>query len=387
MKRNYLKVKVVGKHINNYVKWLIKEKIPIINLKKINENELNLIIQYKDYCKLNKYSITYKVTILKTYGIIRIKEFVSQNIIIIISLILSVALLYLLSNCIFSIDIVYNNQKISNLIKKELAEYGIKEYTFKKKYQYIDNVKKEILKKNNNILEWIEIKESGTKYIVKLVERKKETTLQEYNYQSIISNKNAIIKSIKAYNGEKIQSIDQYVKKGDTIISGIMLKPDGTQIYTKAKGQVLGEVWYKVSVEYPLYYKEEQLTGKSKEIVAIQLFDKKIPILPYKKYKQFKSTTTLLLENNLLPIKLVKEKIYEISLKEDIYIEEAAINKAIEESKAKMKNSNDKIVEFNNFIVLKQENQNSKIKLELFISVIEDVTKIIEIKPEQEETN
>lgn len=385
MKKNYLKVKVVGKHINNYVKWLIKEKIPIIEMKKINSSELNLIVYYEDYYKLSKYSITYKITILKKYGVIRIKEFINQNIIILTSLILSVLLLYFLSNCIFSIDIVYNDQKLSNLIKKELAEYDIKEYTFKKKYQYLDEVKKNILKKNNDILEWIEIKESGTKYIIKLVERKKENITKEYEYQSIVSNKNAIIKSIKAYNGEKTQLIDQYVKKDNTIISGIMTKPDGTQIYTKAKGQVLGEVWYKVSIEYPLYYKEEQLTGKSKEIVAIQIFNKKIPILPYKKYKQFKSTTTTILENNIIPIKLIKEKIYELHLEEEIYTEETAVNKAIEISKNKMKNGNDKIIKFNDFMVLKKENQNSKIKLELFISVIEDITKVVEIIQEQEE--
>ena len=50
-----------------------------------------------------------------------------------------------------------------------------------------------------------------------------------------------------------------------------------------------------------------------------------------------------------------------------------------------MKNGNDKIIKFNDFMVLKKENQNSKIKLELFISVIEDITKVVEIIQEQEE--
>ena len=82
---------------------------------------------------------------------------------------------------------------------------------------------------------------------------------------------------------------------------------------------------------------------------------------------------------------MIKEKIYELHLEEDIYTEETAVNKAIEISKNKMKNGNDKIIKFNDFMVLKKENQNSKIKLELFISVIEDITKVVEIIQEQEE--
>ena len=68
MNNNYLKVKVVGRNVNNYIKWLIKQKINIINLKIIKYNELELIIDKKDYNVLSKYSKTYKITILKKYG-------------------------------------------------------------------------------------------------------------------------------------------------------------------------------------------------------------------------------------------------------------------------------------------------------------------------------
>ena len=116
--------------------------------------------------------------------------------------------------------------------------------------------------------QWIEIEESGTKYIVRLVERKKEEKKEEYKYQSIIAKKDATITNIKAYSGEKIKIINQYVKKGEVIISGLLTKPDGTNLYTKAKGIVSGEVWYKVDIEYPLYYQEEKVTGKNKFVIS-----------------------------------------------------------------------------------------------------------------------
>ena len=217
------------------------------------------------------------------------------------------------------------------------------------------------MRDNKDILEWIEIEESGTKYIIKLVERKKETEVKEYTYQSITSSKNAIIKSINAYSGEKIKNINDYVKKGETVISGILIKPNNTNIYTKAKGKILGEVWYKIDIEYPFYYQEEKVTGKSKEIISIQFLNKEIPLFPYKKYKQFRTEWNTILENNIIPLKIVKKKLYEVNIKEEIYTTEEVISKAIEASKKKILESNKKITEINEVQILNKQTLNSKL--------------------------
>lgn len=387
MNNNYILVKIKGKNVDNYVKWLIKSKINIINLNIIKHNELNIIIDYKDYNLLSKYSKTYKITIIKKYGKLRLFDILKNNIVIILCLILSIIFLYYLSNITFSVDVIYNDHEMVNLIKKELAKYGIKKYKRKKSYNYLDKVKEKILDDNKDTLEWLEIEESGTKYIVRLVERKKETKQNEYQYQSIVASKDATIISIKAYSGEKVKQVNEYVKKGNVIISGILTKPDATNIYTKAKGTVLGEVWYKVSVEYPLYYKEERVTGKNKSVISIYFLNKEIPIFPYKKYKQFKRQSKTLIENNIIPFKIAKEKLYEVIIKEDIYTNEEAIQKAIEEAKLKIKENNKNITDIKNVQILNKENLNSKIKINLFVSVIEDITEIIEVKEETNEEN
>ena len=381
---NYIKVKIQGKNIHNYIKWLIKNKIHINALKIINHNELNIVTDYKNYHLLSKYSKTYKITIIKKYGQIRLFDILKNNIVIISSLILSIIFLYILSNVIFSIDIMYNNQEIKELISQELAKYDIKKYRKKKTYLYLSKIKNKILEDNKDTLEWLEIEESGTKYIVRLVERKKEINKQEYVYQSVIAKKNAIIKSIRAYSGEKSKQINEYVKKGDTIISGILTKPNNTNIYTKANGLVIGEVWYKVDVEYPLYYQEEKVTGKSKKVLTMYFLNKEFAIFPYNKYKQLKKQSTLLFEDNFTPFKIAKEKLYEVVIKEDIYTIEQAIDKAIDEAQNKLKESNHNITKINDIKVLSKQNNNSKIKVSLFISVDENITSIIEIKPSEE---
>ena len=379
---NYVLVLINGKHVSNYLKWLIKNKISIIYLKKYTYNELQIIINYKDYSKLTKYSKTYKVTIIKKYGRLRIFDIIKKNIIIISCLILSIFFVYLLSNYIFSIDIIYNNKDIVNLLNKELSKYDIKKYSRKKNYDYLNKVKNDILNNNKDTLEWIEIEEKGTKYIVRVVERKKEKFDDSFLYQSIVAKKDATIVSINALSGEKILTVNQFVKKGDVIISGILTKPDNTKIYKQAKGRVYGEVWYKIDIEYPLYYQEEKLTGKSKKVISFYFFNKEIPVFPYKKYKQFNRKSKIILENNLIPIKITRDKLYEVIIKEDIYTTEEAIQKAKEEAIKKLKGRNSDIVSIKNVQVLSKENQNSKIKLNLFISAIEDITSIKEEIPE-----
>ena len=367
----------------NYINWLIKNKINIVNLQIISSHELRIIIAATDYQTLKGYSKTYSVSILKKYGQLRLFSFIKQNSNIIASLIIAIIFLYFISNYIFKIDIIYNDQEVVSLLKKELAKYDIKVYQKKKSYKDINYVKKQILNNNKDWLEWLEIEEKGTKYVIKLVERKKELTPPSYQYQSIKAKKNAIIKSIIAYSGEKVTDINQYVKTNDVIISGILSKPDGSKFYTKANGQVLGEVWYKIEIEYPMYYQEEKLTGNYKTILSLSFMNHELPIFPYKKYKNFNKHSKILIDSYLIPMKLVKEKIYEVVINESIYTSDTASIKAITLAKEKLKKSNPSITDIKDDKILKRQIIGTKIKLVLFISAIEDITEIKEERGEE----
>ena len=117
----------------------------------------------------------------------------------------------------------------------------------------------------------------------------------------------------------------------------------------------------------------------------INFLNKKFPIFPYSKYKEFKVVSKNIIENNILPIAFTKEKQYEVILKEEIYTYEEAISNAIEVSKKKMLENNNKIVEIKKVNILDKQAIGSKIKLNLFISVEEELTKIVEVKKDEEE--
>ena len=82
-----------------------------------------------------------------------------------------------------------------------------------------------------------------------------------------------------------------------------------------------------------------------------------------------------------MPISLVKEKQYEVNVIDDYYTEEEAIDKAIELSKDKLL-SNDKIIKIKDITTLESISNESKVRLKLFVSVIEDIGIYKEIEEE-----
>ena len=377
-----IKVKVEGRNINNFIKRIIKDNVKIIKHIPISYKEAILIISYEDYLKLKKYKTIYKLRVISKYGKLKIKESLNKNKYLIICIIMGIILLYTLSNIVFNIDVIHSSKEIKNLVYKELKENGINKYIFKKSYEEIEKIEDKILENNKDKIEWIEITENGTSYIVRVEERKIKEDNDDNTSYDIVSTKNAIIYSIEASSGEKVKKVNDYVTKGDIIISGSITKPDGNMIVGTAKGEVYGEVWYVVDVNYPYIYKEEIQTGKVKEVYVINFLGHRISLFDFNKFKTYNVNSKVLLNNNFLPINLVKEKQYELNVIDEYYTEEEAVDKAVELAKEKLM-SNKNIREIKNVTILEENTYSSKIGLKLFISVIENIGEYKEIQMEE----
>ena len=382
-----VKVLIEGKNINNYIKRLIKSKIDIIDLRYLNYNKVEIIIKYSDYLKLKDNRTIYKLKVVEKYGKLKLKDKIKKNYILILSLIIGIFLIIFLSNIIFDIEIIHTNKEIIELIKKELENNGIKKYKLKKSYEELEKIEDKILEDNKTRLEWIEVEVVGTKYIVRIEERKIKENNIDTKYQDIVMRKSGILKKIVATSGEKVKEINTFVSKGDVVIKGAITKPNGDIIYTNARGSIYATVWYTIDVEYPYHYKEEVLTGKSKEVYYIKFLNKRISLFDFNKFNSFHSNPKVIMHNDILPISFVKEKQYEVNVIDEIYTEEQVIDKAIVLAEDRLLSSNSKIESIDEVSVISKENLNSKIKLKLFLSVTEEVSETREIDMEEFKNN
>lgn len=285
----------------------------------------------------------------------------------------------------FEIEIVYNDGEVRDFIKKELKNYGISEKTWKKSYSELMDIKEKILEKNKTRLEWLEIEVSGVRYIVRLEERKLAEEKKVYPKQHVVSKKDAVIKQIQAQNGVVVKNINDYVKKGDILISGSIALNETVKENVAALGKVYGEVWYTVTVDYPLIYEERKETGKKRTTLSIQFLNQNIDLFPFQTFRFFNKKEKVLLKQGWIPITLVKQKQKEVTLISEILTEEEAIKKAILKAKTQMESQLNDKEEIKYEKCLKVERKDSKIEIEVFFTVLEDITDYVEIVELEEE--
>lgn len=379
-----IKIKVTGRNINNFLKRLINNNINIEKVIPISHKEIDLIINYQDLDKVLKLKTIYNIKIIRYYGKLRIIKRIKKDIFILSSLLISLLLIYTLSNIIFKVEVIHSNKNIIKLVTKELEDNGIKKYKFVKNYQEIEKIKNKILEENKDTLEWLEIIREGTKYTIRVEERIINNKPKDNKIYNIVASKNAVIKNIYAESGEKIRSINTYVKKGDIIISSDITLPNNEKISKTASGKVQGEVWYNINIEYPYQYHEIKYTGNKKKVLVLNLLNKRISFFDFHKYKTFNRNIKYIFNNNITPISLIYEDEYETNIINEVYDYNTAREKAITKAKDKMLEKYPNIKDITNIKIIKEEDKKNKISLNLFVTCLEDITEYQEVNNNKE---
>ena len=349
----------------------ILKKLTDINIYYIKTNKDYIIIKIreKDFKKIEKRKTIYKLEILSNNNIkYKIKKL---NKIYISGILFSILVVIFFSNLILNINIITDDNNLKNKVLKELNNNGIKTYFFKKNNNEIETIEKKIKEKLKNNIEWINIENIGTKIIVKLQERKIKTKQEEIRPRNIIAAKNAVIKLIDCQNGEIIATKESYVKKGDLIISGIV-----GENKVAAKGEIYGEVWYKLKIDYPYFFEVDEKTNNKKYNIYISFLNKNITL--FNNFKQSNIKEKLKIDLFPLTIKIVEEN--QIVKGNTFLTPTEAIIKAKEEGRKKILgqlNDNEYIIHEKQ---LKQNLNDSKIELEMFYTVYENITEYEQIK-------
>lgn len=378
--KSKIRVKVTGRKVEYFLKRLMSYKIELLDIKINSYKEVILLIYKRDYERLKQLKSIYELEIVNYEGILKLKQIININKFIIFFSLLGLAILIFLSNVIFKVEVIHNDKSIRTLLIKELANYEIEPKKLKKSFKEIEKIKKKILEKHREKIEWLEIENIGTKYIVKVEERKIIDIKKDYIKQNVVAKKSAIIKKVFAKNGVIVKNVDDYVKAGDVIISGEILLNETIKDTIKAEGEIFGEVWYNIKVEYPYIYSEKKMTGNKNSVYAIKFLNKTLELFNFNKYKDKIIDEEILLNHIFLPISFVKQKQKEIEIIEYVATEEEAINKALEKGRMQIKsqlNDNEYIISEKQ---LKVDIKESKIVLDIFYAVYENITDYMEIK-------
>ncbi len=251
-------------------------------------------------------------------------------------------------------------------IDELLKEKNIKTFTLYKSNNELNKISDEIMQENREFIDFISITRTGMKYIVNIEERIIKDKEEEKERCHIIAKKEGVITKIDAKKGITLVEEGSLVKKGDILISGEIILNEEIKDNTCAKGDIKANVWYKINISYPLT--ETIKTYTKREKVNIKMYNKYFKKMLYEKYDEY----TMFKFRNL---KLVRQKEYKEEVI-NIPIDEAK-EKAIKEAENKLREKLGEI-DIIDKKVLNSSTNNSKIELELFVSVNESIGEIQE---------
>lgn len=379
---NKYRIKIIGKNPRFFLKKLILNKINLYDIRE-KDNNIYLTISESDYKKTLKIKSSYKIKIVNNFGLLKIKYLIEKYKYILLSLFFMIGVIIVLSNMVFQIEVVHQKEELRELVLNDLEEFGLKKYHFKISYNKKEEIKENILNKEREKIEWLEIKNIGTKYIINIEERKINHEVESNKPRDIIAKKDGMILELNVDEGEIIKKKYDYVRKGETIVSGTIMNKDKEVSKVHSKGIINAEVWYKVSVELPKTYHEEIRTNKTYKSLTFKIINKRIP--SNRNNKSYDIEDKVIFENKLFPIGLYIETKHEIKIINKKFnlgnCESEAIKIATSKLEKKLP-SNSSILSKK---VLKKTLKNSTILVEVFFKVKEDITDYKEISPELKE--
>ena len=374
---NIIKLKIKYDNYELFIEKILSNNICYKNLIKF-DNYCILEVDYRNYDKIKK--VFKKFNILKYYGFSGFIKFLKFNYIFIFSIIFSILIIFIMSNVVFKIDIQLNNKEAKELIMEELNKYGIKEYKFKKNFKELKRIKKNIIKTNKDIIDWMEIENVGTKYIVKVNLRIKNENNNEHTISNIIAKKDALIKFVTSASGVILKNKNDYVKKGDIIVTGNIIKGEDTlKGQVPSTGKVYGEVWYLVKTRIPYKYKQYYKTNEEYNHYYIEFFGNKMSLINKYVPKYYKKQNKIIFDKFYIPFKIYKDNYKVYNYKTIKLNKRNSLKLALYESDKKIKSKLNKDEYIISKKVLKKNENSSRIYIEVFYKVFENIALTSEI--------
>lgn len=378
---NYYEVEVKGRKVKRFLDKVFKLNIDVFDIK-YYKDRIVFKVRYDDYIAIKKVNTIYDIRIISTKGVKRINYLIKKYQIFLSFLLLSIFLVIVLSRFIFFIDIETNNKTMKSLIKDELNRHNITLLSYKKSYNDLSKIASDIKNKHKDKIEWIYISNDGVFLRVKFIERIDNNGFNNSDLKDIVASRNGYIRDIYATSGDVVKFRGDYVKAGDVIISGNILRNDNLVARVRASGVVYAEVWYNVKLSTPLKVSKEVKSERGFTSLYIKIFGRKFTVFKFnKKIKSEKDR--VLFESPVGSLHLKSE--FTSSFKEEKVDDDVLVKMLEDEAKSTIES---KLKDKEHILLqktLKKEVKDGKMYVEVFFKVYLDIAKEQDIKEYIEE--
>ena len=305
--RGYYTIVVEGLDTEGFLNYLIRNKIYVYNVNRIEKTKIQFDIDRDNLKKLKKIhrNNKFNIKVKRQTGIPFIAKRIYTYRGMVICAIISLIILMSTSQFVTDVYITAPEGIDKTALREELYIQGVKPGVYKKSIDR-KNVRENIMVKFDEIA-YVSINTKGTNISVNITKKDESQNLQENsNYCNIIATKDGIIEKIVPRSGEAIVQEGDIVRKGDVLVNGAN---------TTALPEVWATTFYEAKKSSNYIDVKNQRTNNKKRVYTISFYDKKYKILRNIKYNDYQienKTYEVKLRDYTFPIKLTVTTFYEV---------------------------------------------------------------------------
>lgn len=282
--------------IASFLNHAHNNNIHVYQLRKVSEYTYTFKTPSSSYKKIIKYYNN--IQIIKKEGIISIIISLLKYKTTLIAMVLSVCFYFALSSRIWSIKIYGDSQQLYSFINESLKKHELYIGGKMKNVDEISKIQSDILYDSYNVIEYLSIKINGCALDVNFKKKRSESETHEFK-GALYAIKDGVIKSFDITSGEKVVKINDYVKKGDLLVSDILLTDYNKEVYVGTYGSVYAYTWYYVTIDEKINY-----AGSESELFANTLLSIKSNI------SQNYTKEEYIFEENVLQFNISNNKLF-----------------------------------------------------------------------------
>lgn len=261
--RGYVEIIVKSRFIERFINICIRRNIYLWDIHRKNEYETNMKMSMRSFHKIRPIAkkTHSRVRICKKGGMPMIFHKYKKRYFFMWGFIVALCFITVMSQFVWSIEIVGNERVEREKILDALASLGLKKGAYAKGFDARDLKNKALLELDELSWIWVDIK--GSRAIVNVNEKTPAPEMIPKNEVcDIVASRDGVIKDITIKEGQSRIEIGQTVMKGQLLISGVIKSERISERYTRSSGDVYARTWYEATNVYPLSRQIRTPTGK-----------------------------------------------------------------------------------------------------------------------------
>lgn len=384
---------VEGNHILQFFQRCSTLQIPIWYIQIVSPNQANarIFLHHIKIIEEIAKETGCHITIKNKRGLLHHLATLWKRKVKVIAIICSILTIFLLTNFAWKVQVKGVSTEMERKILEQLKIDGLFEGAWASGLPQLDELQENLIHELPELL-YVGIKKNGTIYTIDAVEKLVIKKDPPKVAQHIIATKNGTIHKMMVKEGQAMVAVNDYVRKGETLITGVMeqnINIDKTkavqeQIIVAAEGNVYANTWYEVNAESSLNVQQEKLTGDNFTTYYLGIGSLKIPIwgirkMPYKQSRIIMDKKPITIMNKEIPIYFLKKHQYDLDTHIKKRTVEEAKNIAITQAVTELNEKIGKDAQILKYYILHEATDSGKVKLKLYISALENIAVSIPI--------